>query len=103
MKKQTLITEKRVHSLKYKAFYDKLRNTESNTVTFTFDCQKNLVLPKAADQIAYYSRQLYIYNFTICQGSSKSPLNKETVKSYTWTEDEYNKVLMRLFPVFLIF
>ncbi|CAH4034417.1 unnamed protein product [Pieris brassicae] len=44
-------------------------------------------MPKIPDQITYYSRQLYIYNFTGVVGHSKTELKKENVYSYTWTED----------------
>lgn len=60
-------------------------------ITLSFDCQKNLVLPKVPDQSCYYSRQLYLYNFTIVKGSSKDPLNKNTTYAYIWTENEYAK------------
>lgn len=60
-------------------------------IIFSFDCQKNLVLPKVPDQSCYYSRQLYLYNFTVVQGSSKQPLNANTTFSYVWTENEYAK------------
>nr|CAI5821182.1 unnamed protein product [Callosobruchus analis] len=60
-------------------------------ITFSFDCQKNLVNPKVQDQFAYYSRQLYTYNFTVVKRSSHSRLNKENVTIYTWMEHEYRK------------
>lgn len=58
---------------------------------FSYDCQKNLVNPKVQDQIAYYSRQLYTYNFTIVQGSSHGHLDESTVFSYVWMEHEFAK------------
>lgn len=64
-KKTELITEKRVHRPQYKAFYSKLKDTDNNTLILSFDCQKNLVLPKIPDQSTYYSRQFYFQNFTI--------------------------------------
>ncbi|XP_057671231.1 uncharacterized protein LOC130902959 [Diorhabda carinulata] len=79
----------RVHRLKAKAFYDELRTEKSDTLMLAFDCQKNLVLPKVPDQSAYFSRQLYLFNFTVCAGSSKSEQNKETVTIYPWLENEY--------------
>nr|CAI5831034.1 unnamed protein product [Callosobruchus analis] len=74
-----------------KAFFNKLREESPTMITFSFDCQKNLVNPKVQDQIAYYSRQLYTYNFTVVKGSSHSKLNKENVTIYTWMEHEYRK------------
>nr|CAH7765196.1 unnamed protein product [Callosobruchus chinensis] len=89
--KNKLIIEKRIHMLKSKAFFNKLREESPTMITFSFDCQKNLVNPKVQDQIAYYSRQLYTYNFTVVKGSSHSKLNKENVTIYTWMEHEYRK------------
>ena len=40
------------------------------------------------DQRAYYSRQLYCYNFTVVKGSSKCHLNKHSVFAYSWLEHE---------------
>jgi hypothetical protein len=54
-------------------------------------CQKNQVIPKIPDQSVYYRRQMYIYNFTVCQGSSHAPLTKETVYSYVWLEHGFPK------------
>lgn len=60
-------------------------------IILCFDCEKNLPLPKIPDSITYYSRQLYLYNFTIIEGCSYDKLNKETVWCYTWMEDEFRK------------
>lgn len=90
-KKTELITLKRVHSLRAKAFYDVLKSQDERTLTLSFDCQKNQPLPKLPDQSTYYSRQFYIYNLTIVQGSSKHKLTKENVFSYVWGEEEYSK------------
>lgn len=68
-----------------------LRELDDETLTMFFDCQKNQVLPKVADQIAYYSRQLYIYNFTIVIGASINKFQKENVCIYTWTENAHAK------------
>lgn len=57
----------------------------------SFDCQKNLPLPKVPNQSCYYSRQLYLYNATVVEGTSKDPLTKNNVFSYLWTEDVYAK------------
>ncbi|KAH9632997.1 hypothetical protein HF086_000357 [Spodoptera exigua] len=63
--KNKLIIEKRVHRLRFKAFYEILQEQRSDLLTMSFDCQKNLGLPKVPDQSAYYSRQINFYNFTI--------------------------------------
>lgn len=62
MEKQRLRTQYRVHKLRAKCFYDKLKEDDPEMVILSFDCQKNLPLPKVADQSAYYSRQLYIHS-----------------------------------------
>lgn len=89
--KNTFMIAKRVHALKYKEFFNALKKTEDSTLVLSYDCQKNQVLPKVPDQAAYYSRQLYIYNFTVCRGSSKDPLEKNNVFIYTWLENKFPK------------
>lgn len=74
--------------MKAKAFYDSLKCEEPATLKLSFDCQKNLVLPRVQDQTAYYLRQLYLYNFTICEGHSRSPQTKDKIFIYTWTESD---------------
>lgn len=91
LKKQEIITEKRIHRLKYKAFYQILREDDQYMKTITFDCQKNQPLPKLPDQSAYFSRQFNFYHFAIVEGSSKAKLNKENVFSYYWNEITHNK------------
>ncbi|CAG4952528.1 unnamed protein product [Parnassius apollo] len=89
--KQRLMVEHRVHKLKAKAFFNLVREERPNLKTFSFDCEKNLPLPKTPDQITYYSKQLYLYNCTIVEGSSKAPLTTQNVFAYCWTEDLYAK------------
>lgn len=89
--RNNLIIAKRVHSLKAKAFYGLVKEERIGLKTFSFDCQKNLPLPKVPDQSTYYSRQVYLYNLTIVEGSSKSKLTRENVYAYCWTEDEFAK------------
>lgn len=86
-----LMTEKRIHALKARAFFNLLKQKKDGMATYSFDCQKNLVLPKVPDQSCYYSRQFYLYNFAVIRGSSKDSLNKDTSFSYIWTEDEFAK------------
>ncbi|GBP67512.1 hypothetical protein EVAR_49879_1 [Eumeta japonica] len=57
----------------------------------SFDCEKNLPLPKIPDQTTYYSRQLYYYNFTIVMGTSRSTLTPDNIHAYVWMEDEASK------------
>lgn len=61
--KVNLMTEKRVHMLKARAFYRLLKEKRDDLVVFSFDCQKNQVLPKISDQAAYYSRQITVVNY----------------------------------------
>ncbi|CAH0404462.1 unnamed protein product [Chilo suppressalis] len=85
--KVRIMTELRIHKLRAKAFFKLLQKEENHEILLSFDCQKNLPLPKIPDQSVYYSRQLYFYNFTIVKGSSHNTLNKDNVFTYTWTEE----------------
>lgn len=87
--KNNLIIEKRVHKIRAKTFFTMLQEEKEGMATISFDCQKNQPLPKVADQAAYYSRQLYTYNFTAVIGTSHSKLTN--VHIYAWTEDQYAK------------
>jgi hypothetical protein len=44
-KKNHLITEKRVHRLKYKAFYEKLQDPDEKKLILSYDCQKKSTPP----------------------------------------------------------
>lgn len=81
------MTKLTVHKRRGKAFFDILKQERDGIQTISFDCQKNMVLPKVPDQAAYYSRQFYLYNFGIVQGSSKSCLTPLNVFLYVWTEN----------------
>lgn len=89
--KAELMTQKRVHTLRAKAFFEKLRDEVDGLKIISFDCQKNLPLPKLPDQLTYYSRQLYFYNFTMVEGSSTQPFTKERIFAYVCTENDHNK------------
>lgn len=89
--KQTLMAQKRVHKLRAEAFFQLLRENKSNMLVLSYDCQKNQPLPKVPDQATYYSRQVYVYNFTVVKGFSKGKLNPTTVTSYCWTENQFPK------------
>uniref|UniRef100_A0A1B6CF23 Uncharacterized protein n=1 Tax=Clastoptera arizonana TaxID=38151 RepID=A0A1B6CF23_9HEMI len=69
----------------------KLREKRDGLVTVSFDCQKNMVLPKVPDQAAYYSRQLYTYNFTIFVGASNDKMTVKNTFIYTWNENDFPK------------
>lgn len=59
------MTERRVHKLRAKAFFDLVREEKVDMISFCLDCQKNCPMPKLPDQTTYYSRQIYLYNCTV--------------------------------------
>lgn len=67
------MTENRIHKLRAKAYFDLLKEISDEMITFSFDYQKNHVLPKLPDQQAYYSCLIYMYNFTV-EGTLKARL-----------------------------
>lgn len=89
--KNQLKFAKTFHKKKAKCFFDHLNKKPDKCFLLSFDCQKNLQLPKVSDQAAYYSRQLYCYNLTVVTGLSTGELNPETVSIYTWTENQAKK------------
>lgn len=91
VQKSHLMAEKQIHKMRAKAFFRLVQEKREDLITFCFDCEKNLPLPKIPDQSCYYSRQLYLYNFTITVGCSKDTLNKTNTFCYIWTEDEHKK------------
>lgn len=50
--KSELETKLAIHKKSAKAFYDLLRDDDPDTITLSFDCQKNLPNPKVPDQEA---------------------------------------------------
>lgn len=84
-------TEYTLHKKRADSFFSLLQTQNEDEITLSFDCQKNLVLPKIPDQAAYYSRQFYLYNFTICQGTSIDKQTKDNVFIYHWTESDFKK------------
>lgn len=89
--KATIITEQRLHKLRAKAFYKLLQEDDPKVLILSFDCQKNLPLPKIPDQACYFSMQINLYNFTVVIGNSKTMLTPETVKSFLWSEVDRRK------------
>lgn len=55
IKKAQLMGQKRLHNLKANSLYSLLKDKQDNILTMSFDCQKNLPLPKIPDQSVYYS------------------------------------------------
>jgi hypothetical protein len=91
VKESNLVAAKRLHILRAKAFFDLVKKQRPDLVTLSFDCQKNLHLPKLLDQMVSYSHQLYLYYITIVEGSSTEKLSPGSVYNYCWTEDEFAK------------
>lgn len=73
------MTQKEFHVKRADAFFKLLGEVRDDLMTFSYNCQKNLVNPKVPDQAAYYSRQIYTYNFTIVQGHNHCHLTTENV------------------------
>ncbi|CAH1982169.1 unnamed protein product [Acanthoscelides obtectus] len=61
--KAALMAQKTVHKLKVQAFFALLKEEYPEMIMLSFECQKNLPLPKLPDQEAYCSKQ---YNFYYC-------------------------------------
>lgn len=91
-KKQELITEHRIHKLRAKEFFKMLQEDIPGLLILSFDGEKNLPLPKIPDQATYYSRQLYLYNFTVVVGTSRTSLTPDNTHAYVWTEDQAAKI-----------
>lgn len=90
-KKSDLLLRKALHRKQAKSFFEHLKKKDDDCLLLSFDCQKNLVLPKLTDQAAYYSRQIYCYNLTVVTGLSTNKLEPGNVSIYTWTENEGKK------------
>lgn len=89
--KNELITNKRVHALQAKSFYALLKQDSPECETFSFDCEKNLAIPKIPDQKAYFSMQVNFYNFGVVVGNSNTKLSPQNVWCYVWTEADRPK------------
>ena len=91
VKKQELRVERALHRKQARYFYQLARDTSDDTCIISFDCAKNQPLPKVPDSAAYYSRQLYLYNFTAVVGPSRCPFKHENVKAFCWFEHQFPK------------
>lgn len=83
--KNKLRTEYRLHKLRAKKFFQILNTTGDKTITICFDCQQNQPLPKLSIGEIFYSRQVWLYNFTILQLCDKKATD---VVLYTWLETD---------------
>lgn len=92
-RKQELTTQKRIHSLRAKAFYQmiKFSRMTASTLCLIFDCMQNQVLPRIPDQSAFYSRQLYYNVLGVVEGTLDGELQPDNVFSYAWTKDQAAK------------
>lgn len=82
IEKERFFTQKRLHTLRAKAFYTHLKTNVPKSKTLCFDMQKVLNLPKTPIQEAFYSRQLNLYNFCIVNTDSTNP------DFYCWNETQ---------------
>lgn len=57
--------ELQVHEKRSKSFFNFLADTDPKLKKISFDYGRNQPLPKVPDQTTYYSRQLYLFNYTI--------------------------------------
>lgn len=90
-RRQEIKRQYRVHKKRAQKFYRRLKRPQPGHFTITADCGKGQPLPKVPDGAAYYKRQLTFNHLAVVEGSSKSKLDKSTVTSYTWTEDQAKK------------
>lgn len=79
-KKQELITEKRIHTLRKNAFYDLTKENRPDIFSICFDLQQVQPLPRTPIQDAFYSRQVSLYNLCIVDMKAKNPV------FFCWTE-----------------
>lgn len=82
IKKQILITERRIHPVKAKAFYQYTKEEPENTVSYCFDLQQVQPLPKTPIQEAFYARQLSFYSLCVVDMKAQNPT------FYVWSEDQ---------------
>lgn len=80
--KNILITQKRVHNLRAKAFYKLCKNDDPDSENFCFDLQQVQPLPKTPIQESFYSRQISYYNLCFVGMDSRNP------RFYQWSEDQ---------------
>lgn len=79
------IIEKRIHKKRANAFYELMRKDVDDSISYCFDLQQILPLPKTPVQEAYYSRQIGFYNFCIVDLKGLNP------KFYCWSEEQAGK------------
>lgn len=80
--KQRYIAEKRVHTLKAKAFYELLKEKGAKTSTLCFDLQQVQPLPRTPIGESFYLRQIGLYSMCVTEYNTKEPT------FYNWSEDQ---------------
>ncbi|KAJ8896022.1 hypothetical protein PR048_001363 [Dryococelus australis] len=91
IEKGTSNTELRVHKARAKNFFEVLRDEDPSKLIVSFDCEKNIPVPRLPDQCVYYSKLFYVFNFTVVRGRSDTNISPENVTSFMWTENELPK------------
>jgi len=87
--KQALITELRLHKLRAKKFFQLLKYPrDPETITVSFDIQKNQPLLKLSISEVFYARQVWLYNLTAVRQTDDNTQSKADVSIYTWLETE---------------
>lgn len=100
-KRQSLTVEKRVHTLKAKAFFALVKEESPDLKTLSFDCENNMPLPKIQDQSTYYSRQIYLYNCTVVEGSLSPNLHQKTFLHTVGRKTSSTKVQTRSLQLYI--
>ncbi len=88
--KHGLVAKKAVHQKKTKTFFQFLKVSlvnnencpEKDVLIFAFDCEKNPQPLKVPDSAAYYSQNMYLYNFTMVRGYSTGRLSSSNAISF---------------------
>ena len=80
--KISLQTRKHIHNLRAKAFYSILKDENPDCYRIAYDMQQVHSLPRLPIGDTYYSRQLSMYNFGVCDLTAPKKL------CYTWLESQ---------------
>lgn len=87
--------DKDAHQAMYKKSFEQQKIDRKNAVEkenvhyMTFDLEKTLPLPKMSTSIAFYLRQLWLYNFGVHYTSSGKPKGEAFL--HLWTENEASR------------
>lgn len=81
-KKENMKSEKRVHTLRAKAFYDLAKESPPSSLSLCFDMEQVQPLPRTPVQDAFYYHQISLYTLCIVGMDSKNPT------FYSWSEEQ---------------